>query len=222
MNLDRFFRPKSIAIIGASRDTNKVGHVILKNLIDSGFKGKLYPINPKADEILGIKCYKSVLDIRSEIEMAVVAVPAQFAVDVVKQCGAKEIEAIAMVTAGFAEVGNKKAEDEIKRILKKEQIRLIGPNMLGLLDAHSNLDTIFLPRLRLTRPHAGGISFVCQSGAVASAMLDLAATQGYGFSKFISYGNALDLNESDFIEYLGKDKTTKEQLIASERSFLRI
>ena len=209
MNLDTFFKPKSIAVIGASRDQNKVGHVILKNLIDAGFKGKLYPINPKADEIIGIKCYKSVLDVREDIDLAIIAVPAEATIQVVKECGIKEIESIAMITSGFSEVGNEEAEKEILSLLHQHHIRLIGPNMLGLLDSHSNLDTIFLPRLRLTRPHPGGISFVCQSGAVGSAMLDLAATQGYGFSKFISYGNALDLNECDFLEYLGNDSKTK-------------
>lgn len=209
MSLDRFFKPRSIAVVGASRDQNKIGHVILKNIIDAGFKGKLYPINPKADEIINLKCYRSVLDVIEEIDLAIIAVPADAAVQAVKECGIKEIEAIAMITSGFAEIGNEEAEREILSLLKQHHIRLIGPNMLGLLDSHSNLDTIFLPRLRLTRPHPGGISFVCQSGAVGSAMLDLAATQGYGFSKFISYGNALDLNECDFLEYLANDSKTK-------------
>ena len=209
MSLDKFFKPKSIAIIGASRDQNKIGHVILKNLIDAGFKGKIYPINPNAEEILNLKCYKSVLNIREEIDLAIIAVPANLALEVVKQCGMKEIDSIAMITAGFSEIGNEEAEKEILAQLKQHKMRLIGPNLLRLLDVHSNLDTIFLPRLRLTRPHPGGISFICQSGAVGSAMLDLSATQGYGFAKFISYGNALDLNECDFLEYLGNDPKTK-------------
>ena len=209
MNLDKFFKPKSIAVIGASRDQNKIGHVILKNLIDAGFKGKIFPVNPKADEIINLKCYGSVLDVKEDIDLAIISVPAEVAVQVVKECGIKDITAIAMITAGFSEVGNEKAEKEILDLIKQYDIRLIGPNMLGLLDLYSNLDTIFLPRLRLTRPHPGGISFICQSGAVGSATLDLAAYQGYGFSKFISYGNALDLNECDFLEYLGNDPKTK-------------
>ncbi|MDP4012296.1 MAG: CoA-binding protein [Candidatus Nanoarchaeia archaeon] len=209
MTLDKFFKPKSIAVIGASRDPNKIGHVILKNILDAGYKGKIYPINPKAEEILNLKSYKSVLDIREEIDLAIIAVPAEFAIKVLEQCGKKEIEAVSMISAGFSEIGNEDADEEIKEILKRYGIRMIGPNILGILDAHTNLDTIFIPRLRLTRPHAGGISFICQSGAVGSATMDLVATQGYGFSKFISYGNALDLNECDFLEYLGKDPKTK-------------
>lgn len=209
MNLDKFFKPRSIAVIGASRDQNKIGHVILKNLIDAGFKGKIFPVNPKADEIINLKCYGSVLDIKEDIDLAIISVPAEIAVKVVKECGIKDVTAIAMITAGFSEVGNEEAEKEILDLIRQHDIRLIGPNMLGLLDLYSNLDTIFLPRLRLTRPHPGGISFICQSGAVGSATLDLAAYQGYGFSKFISYGNALDLNECDFLEYLGNDPKTK-------------
>src|SRR5574341_16367 len=113
MNLDKFFKPRAIAVIGASRDQNKIGHVILKNLIDAGFKGKIFPVNPKADEITNLKCYSSVLDIKEDIDLAIISVSAEVSVKVVKECGIKDIPAIAMITAGFSEIGNEEGEKEI-------------------------------------------------------------------------------------------------------------
>lgn len=207
--MDKFFNPKSVAVIGASRNPQKVGHVILRNLIDAGYKGKIYPINPNADFITNLKCYPSVLDVKDQIDLAVISVPVETSLQSVKECGEKGIKHIIMVTAGFSEVGNVKEEQHLSLLLKKYNIKLIGPNVLGILDSHSKLDTLFLPRLRLTRPKEGNISFICQSGAVGSATLDLVSREGYGFAKFISYGNALDINESDLLEYLGDDKKTK-------------
>ena len=114
-----------------------------------------------------------------------------------------------MVTAGFSEVGNHDLEQQVHHILKKYNMRMVGPNCLGTLDTYSNFDNLFLPRSRLTRPKPGVISFICQSGAVGSATLDLLAKEGMKFAKFVSYGNALDVDESDMLEYLGNDPQTK-------------
>jgi len=204
-----FFKAKSIAVIGASRNPNKIGHVIVKNLLESDYSGKIYPVNPNASEIVGLKSYSSVSSIRGKVDMAVISVPAKYALKAVESCGKKRIKYVIMVTAGFSEVGNHDLEKDLLFLVRKYRINLLGPNVLGVFDAYSGLDTLFLPRLRLNRPKPGGISFISQSGAIGSATLDLAAKEGYGFAKFISYGNALSINESDLIEYLGNDKQTK-------------
>ena len=209
MQLDNFFMPSSVAVIGASRNSAKIGHVILKNIIDGGFRGRVFPVNPEANEILGYRCYKSVNAVNEEINLAVISVPAEFVLHVVDECSKKKIKDVIIVTAGFGEVGNIKLENQLRDKLDKYGIRCVGTNCLGVFDAYHKFDTLFLPRYRLTRPKPGGISFVCQSGAIGSAILDIAAYSGYSFSKFISYGNATQLDESDLIEYLREDPNTK-------------
>lgn len=209
VQLDNFFKPRMVAVVGASRNPAKIGHVIMKNMVDGGFKGKVYPVNPEAKEILGFRCYKSISEINEIIDLAVIAVPSEFVLKVVDDCHKKKIKDVLIVTAGFGEVGNHKLEEQLKEKLDKNGMRCVGVNCLGVFDAHNRFDTLFLPRYRLTRPKAGGISFVCQSGAIGSAILDIAAYSGYSFSKFVSYGNATQLDESDFIEYLLHDENTK-------------
>ncbi len=209
MNLDNFFKAKSIAIVGVSSNPEKVGHVIFRNFLDAKFDGKLHIVNPHAEEILGHEAYKSVTKIPGKIDLAIIAVPAKFVLDVIKDCGKKGIKDVIIISAGFEEVGNFKLRNKLLKLLEKYKIKVIGPNCLGTFDAYSKLDSLFLPRYRLTRPHAGGISFVCQSGAAGSALLDLASKEGYGFAKFVSYGNAINVDEADIIEYLNKDPETK-------------
>ena len=187
MNLDNFFNAKSVAIIGVSRDSQKVGHVVLRNFIDGGFRGKVFVVNQKVDMILNHESYKNVREIKEKIDLAVIAVPAKFVPSAIVDCGKKGIKDVIIISAGFREVGNYKLDKKVETLLKKYKIRCIGPNCLGCFDAHTKLDTLFLPRYRLSRPREGGISFICQSGAVGSAILDLATEQGYGFSKFISF-----------------------------------
>ncbi|MBI2173056.1 MAG: CoA-binding protein [Candidatus Aenigmarchaeota archaeon] len=209
MNLDKFFSAKSIAIVGVSPEPAKVGHIIFSNFIDAKYGGSVYPVNPHIDKILGRKSYPSVLDIPEKVELAIIAVPAEASLKVVEQCGKKGIKDIVMVTAGFREVGNYELDRKLEKLLKKYRIRCVGPNCLGCFDAHTGLDTLFLPRSRLQRPGKGGIAFICQSGAVGSATMDLAAKEGYGFSKFVSYGNAMNVDETDILEYFGKDPQTR-------------
>ncbi len=208
-SLDNFFNPKSIAVIGASREPGKVGFVVLNNLILAKYRGKIYPINPNADKILDIHAYPNVKAVKDKIDLAVIAVPSKVALNVIKDCGEAKIKNVIILSAGFGEIGNKELDKKLKELLKKYNIRAIGPNCLGLLDTYSSVDTLFIPRNRLQRPNQGGISFVCQSGAVGSTILDLSTYESQGFSKFISYGNALDVDESDLIEYLQKDESTK-------------
>lgn len=207
MNLDPFFHAKSIAIVGAAREPGKIGNTILKQMMGRDFK--LYPVNPNADNILGMKCYASVLQIPVKVELAVIATPGATVPSILDQCGKKGIKHVVIISAGFKEIGNTKLEKELQDKLKGNDITCIGPNCLGIFDAHSHMDMLFLPKERLQRPKPGVISFISQSGATGSAVLDLAAYENYGFAKFISYGNAANVDESDLLEYLSNDPDTK-------------
>src|SRR3989344_3284009 len=208
-DFDNFFSAKSIAIVGVSRDSRKVGHVIFRNFVDTNYDGNVYPVNISGEEILGKKTHKSILDIKEKLDLVIIAVPAAAVFEVIEQCHKKKVSHVVMVTAGFKEEGQFELDRKLEKLLDKYKIKVIGPNCLGTFDAYSKLDSLFLPRYRLQRPKEGGISFVCQSGAVGSSVLDLATDEGYGFSKFVSYGNAMNVDEADLIEYLGKDEKTK-------------
>ena len=212
VKLKNFFEPRKIAVIGVSRNPAKVGHVIFKNIIDGGFETegrKVYPVNPKADEILRREVYGSVGKIKDKIDLAVIAVPAGLVIGVVKECNRAGIKDVLIVSSGFSEVGEKALEEHLSGYIRKNKMRAIGVNCLGIFDAYNKLDTLFIPRFRLKRPDAGKIGFVCQSGAIGAAIMDIATERGHKFSKFVSYGNATDVDESDLLEYLGNDKNTK-------------
>jgi len=207
--LDYFFMPESVAIIGASRTPKKIGHVIFRNFIESKYKGKLFPVNPKAKKIFGLDCYGSVRDIKGSVDLAVIAIPAEFVPAALEQCGRKGIPAAIIISSGFKEVGNTGLENRLKGIAKKHGIRLIGTNCIGVYDPYSGVDTFFLPPYKLERPGPGHMALISQSGALGSVMLDWMSMKDYKISKFISYGNATDVDESDLIEYLAEDKKTK-------------
>ncbi len=209
MDLSGFFKPTNVAVVGASRNPSKIGHVILKNLIDGGFKGRIFPINPEAENVLGYRVYSSLLKVSENIDLAIIAIPAEYVLEIIEDCKKKKIKDVLIITSGFGEVGNDVLEKKLKSKLDSYGMRCVGVNCLGIFDAYHKFDTLFLPRYRLTRPKPGGISFVCQSGAIGSAILDIASTSGHTFSKFVSYGNATQIDESDFLEYLGNDETTK-------------
>jgi acetate---CoA ligase (ADP-forming) len=135
MNFDKFFNARSIAIIGASRDTRKVGHVILRNLIDQNYKGRIIPINPNAKEILGIRCYPSVTKIKGHVDLAVMAIPAEYVVAALRECAKKGIKNVVIASAGFKEVGNLKLDKELEKTLRKYKMQAIGPNCLGIFNA---------------------------------------------------------------------------------------
>jgi acetyl coenzyme A synthetase (ADP forming)-like protein len=209
-NLKYAFNAKSVAVIGASRNPGKIGYVVLENFVKGKFAGKLYGVNPNTQSVLGIKSYSSVLKIRGEIELAVIAVPAGLVPKVLGECGKKKVKSVVIISAGFSEIGNKKATAELQKVLDKyPEMPVIGPNCLGILDTKSGIDTLFLPRYRLGRPKTGNISFISQSGALGSAVLDWAGAKEYGIGKFISYGNAMSVDEADLMEFLSKDKETK-------------
>ena len=206
--LDKIFNPKSIAVIGASSTEGKVGHAIMKNLmafVENSPNNKIYPINPKYDEILGIKCYKSVLDAPDNIDLAVITIPARLIPNTLEECGKKGIKGAVIISAGFSEVGNYELEEEVKTIAKKYNIRIIGPNCLGIINMHNRLNASFSKEYF----KEGNITFISQSGAVLTAILDIAPLLNLGFSKIISLGNKIDIQESDLMEYLIHDDTTE-------------
>lgn len=208
--LEEFFQPKTIAVIGASRETHKVGHQIFKNLVQSdGFNHfyKVYPINPKTTEILGIKTYPSIKEIKEKIDLVVIVIPSEFVAQTLIDCGERGIKAVIIITAGFKEIGGEgyKREQQILEVARKYGIRILGPNCLGLLNPHYFLNASFVSFL----PQKGEIAFISQSGALCSAVLDWAKAEEVGFSKFVSLGNKADLNEIDFLLALAEDEQTK-------------
>ncbi|MFA6213782.1 MAG: CoA-binding protein [Candidatus Micrarchaeia archaeon] len=208
-NLDAVFHPGSIAVIGASREPNKIGHVIVKNFVDGGFGGKIYPVNLNGEDILGLRSYRSVLRIKEKVDSAVIAVPAAAVAGVLEECGKKGVRGVVLITGGFSEVGKADEERKIAAIAEKYGIALIGPNCMGVLTPATRVDSVFLPIYKLGRPRVGKIAFISQSGAVGGCIVDLAARAGIGMSKFVSYGNAAVINECDLLEYLADDDETE-------------
>ncbi len=214
--LEKLFNPKSIALIGASRDPSSVGQGVLKNLIEGSyfksesakpFLGKIYPINPNAKEVLGLKCYKSVQDIKESIDLAIIAIPSKFVPLIIEQCGQKKIQFVIVLSAGFREIGEEGQilENQMLETAKKYGIRIVGPNCLGIISPANSMNASF----GVTMPPNGDIAFISQSGAIADSVLDWAIENRYGFSNILSYGNGADLNVCDFIDYFGNDKNTR-------------
>ncbi len=210
-DVDVFFNPKSIAIIGASRDPKKPGYQILYNMLSSGYKGKLYPINPRATEILGLKAYPSVKQVPEDIDLAVIVIPAQYVPKVAIECGDKGVKGIIVISGGFKEVGPEgaKLEEELVKIVKEYNMRLMGPNCVGVYVPKTGVNTTFLTRDRMGFPRHGPIAFISQSGAFGVAVLDWAAMRDIGLSKFASIGNKADIDETDLLEYLVEDEDTR-------------
>ena len=207
---DKFFDPKSVAVIGASHVPGKVGYVIAQNFSE-GFKGDVYFVNRKPEPIFGKDPYESLSDVPGSPELVVISVPAPFVPGVMKECVKKKVQNVIIITAGFSEMGKEGQvlEDKIKEIVKNKKMNVLGPNVVGVFDPSTNVDTVFLPKSRLKRPKEGRIAFISQSGAVASTIMDWLAEEGIGISKFISYGNAMQMNESNLLDYLAKDEKTK-------------
>ncbi len=209
-DLDKFFNPRSVAIIGATHKEGKVGRVILENFIKR-FKGRIYPVNPKYGEVLGLKCYRNVKEIEDEIDLAVIAIPAPAVPQVMKDLAEKGVKAVIIISGGFRETGTeegRRLEEEIGRIARENNIRVIGPNCLGIYDNWTGVDTFFLPDEKMKRPPRGEISFISQSGAFASALLDWMALHNIGISRAVSYGNKIDVDDVDLLEYFAEDEKT--------------
>ncbi|MEM2377537.1 MAG: CoA-binding protein [Candidatus Korarchaeum sp.] len=208
-SLDVFFKPYSVAIVGASRNEEKVGHVILRRMIEIGFQGRLYPVNPSAEEILNIKCYPSLSQIPDRVDLVVVAVRAEATPEIMKEAADKGAKGALVVSGGFSEVGNSELERKLVETAKRHGIRIIGPNCLGIFDPKNKVDTLFLPEKVMPRPKEGGVAVLTQSGSLGSTLLTMMRKEGIGISKFVSYGNRADVDEGELVEYLMDDEDTK-------------
>ncbi len=209
-NLDYFFSPQSVVIVGASEKKGTVGRAIMENLL-ARFKGRIIPVNRKYDSVLGVKCFRDVTQVPCEADLAVIAVPAKVVPEVVEKSSRIGVKAAIVISAGFKEIGEEgaKLEEELVATARRVGVRILGPNCLGIYDAHSGLDTIFNPNDRQKKPEAGNVAFISQSGALGAAVLDWLAEAGVGMSKFVSYGNAADIKEWELIEFLARDEKTK-------------
>ncbi|MDT8377740.1 MAG: acetate--CoA ligase family protein [Desulfotignum sp.] len=214
--LDAIFAPETIAVVGASTQKGKVGHDIFANILSNGYQGTLYPVNPKARSVLSVKCYNSVTNIPDPIDLAMIILPPKAALASVQECITKGVKGIVIVSAGFKEVGGEGAEIEkqIKTLCNKAGVRLVGPNCLGVINPSPkvSLNASFSARM----PEPGNVSFISQSGALCTAVLDYAADKGFGFSKFISIGNKADVDELDLLRYYHKDPDTDVVMIYME------
>jgi len=203
--LTGLLRPKGIAVVGASATPGKIGHTVVKNLIDGGYKDGIYPINPTADEILGYKVYKSVLDVPDPIDAAVITIPAKYVMETVKECGEKGVKGLIVITSGFSEVGEVELEKELVRLAHSYGMRVLGPNIVGTLSNSDKLNASFAPFL----PLVGTSSLVSQSGALLIAIDAITYTRGIGFDKLISIGNMSDVNIADTVGWLNEDESTR-------------
>jgi len=207
MSLESFFNPKSVAIVGASRQKGKVGYEILTNMVSSGYAGKVFPVNRSAGEIEGLKCYPDLSSIGEVPELVIVIVPAKFVLGVIEECAKLGTKSVIIITAGFKEIGEegKKLEQEIVHVARGAGIRIIGPNCLGVIVTASKLNASFGGDL----PASGGTGYLSQSGALLAAILDTAKANGIGFSSLFSIGNKADINELELIQALAADPNTK-------------
>ncbi len=205
--LEKLFCPSSVAVIGVSRDKNKVGSQVFENIRKFGFKGKYYPVNPNTREIDGIECFPTVGKIPGHVDLAVIAIPNVLVPEIVADCGRKDVASIIIVTAGFKESGIEGArlQNEILDIAKEYNMRIVGPNSLGIIDTSCNLNATFARSM----PLKGNIGFMSQSGAICAAVLDWSKEEKVGFSQFVSLGNKADLNEVDFFKAFASDPQTK-------------
>lgn len=216
LNLDYLFHPKSIAIAGVSHDSTKIfsgGRAYMQSLIDSGFKGKIYPVSPNGGETSGLKIYPSIKDIPDRVDYVISAIPSQYILQLVADCATKGVRAIQLFTSGFSEIEDKKGkqlEADMLRVARQSGIRIIGPNCMGLYCPRTGLSfAADFPRQSGFPKQSGPVGFMAQSGGNSVHCVRESSARGVYFSKVISYGNAADLNESDFLEYLTYDPETK-------------
>nr|CRL09151.1 Acetyl-CoA synthetase (ADP-forming) alpha and beta chains, putative [unidentified prokaryotic organism] len=205
MTFDYFFKPKAIAVIGASNDPLKLGYEVFKNL-KSYKEGKVYPVNVKDDEVQGVKAYKNVKDIPDEVDLAIVVIPKRFVKQAIIDCGEKGVKGIVLITAGFGEVGEegKREERELVEIAHRYGMRIIGPNCVGIMNTHNSMNASFVMDAK-----KGSIGFISQSGALGAGIIYKTVKEGIGFSKFVSIGNMADVDFAELMEYLADTEEDK-------------
>ena len=205
--LEAVFAPRSVAVIGASPDETKLGHTVFRNIVENGYTGALYPIHPKADEILGHRAYPTIADTPEAPELAVIVVPTEPAIAVAEECGQRGVKALIVITAGFKEVGGEGHERERKllEIVRRYDMRMVGPNCLGIIDNVTHLNASFAALM----PLPGNIAFMSQSGAICTAILDWSVAEGIGFSRFVSLGNKADVDEVTLLQAWNDDPQSR-------------
>lgn len=229
-NLDKIFEPENVAVVGATEREGSVGLSLMRNLVDRP-EGKVFPVNPNREEVLDVEAYPNVKEIPEPVDLSVIATPASTVPNIVEECGEAGIPGIIIISAGFSEAGaeGRKLEEKIKETQKEYEMRILGPNCLGVINPHSNLNATFAEQM----PQKGGVTFLSQSGALASSTLDWAISAQFGFSSFVSVGNMIDIDFSDLIDYFGRDPNTQsilmyieaiknaERFMSAARSFAR-
>ncbi|MHC4482674.1 MAG: acetate--CoA ligase family protein, partial [Planctomycetota bacterium] len=207
-NVESIMNPTSIAVVGATNRPGSVGLAVFRNILNAGFEGVLYPVNPKAKAVQSVKAYPKLTDIPDEVDLAVVIVPAEIVCSILEEAGHKQVKGAIVITAGFKEVGGRgvELESSLKEVVEKYDIRLVGPNCLGVInnDEKVRLNASFATKM----PKAGNIAFISQSGALCTAVLDYAEGRDVGFSKVVSFGNKADVSEIDLLHYLKDDPDT--------------
>ena len=211
-NLDKVFKPKRVAIIGASPDPKKIGHQIIKNIIDNGYEGEIIPINPTAPSVLGVKAYKSLNEVPEGVDLAVIAIPAQFVIASMQECARRKVGAVAIITSGFGEVGKFDEEAQLKKIADDHNIAMLGPNIFGLAYSPSKLNASFGPK----DIYPGKIAFITQSGALGIGLMGWTAMKKIGLAALVSIGNKADVDEQDVISYFNQDPNVNVILLYME------
>ena len=202
--LRSILEPRSVAVIGASSKSGKIGHEILKNIVEGGYAGPIYPVNPHEEFILALKSFKSIMDVPDDVDACIITVPPHLVAQVLDECGKKKVGGAVIISAGFSEIGNFDLERLIVEIASKNELRIVGPNCAGIINTQNKLYATMESRIG-----PGNIAFMTQSGALGGAALAWARQERIGISKFISYGNRCDIDEADILEYLVEDDQTK-------------
>lgn len=210
-DIDFFFRPQSIALIGASNTPGKPSCVVLESLKSMGFPGKIFPVNPRYQVVNGLRCYRTIEEVEGNVDLAVIAVPADRVIVALTGAANKKVRGVIIISSGFKESGDdgKMLEEEIRSLIRKEGIRVMGPNCLGVYDTVSRVDTFFVPGERMARPKNGGISILSQSGSFAAIIMDELAAEGIGVARVVSYGNRVDVGESECLDFMAEDEQTR-------------
>ena len=208
-HLDKFFSPRSVAVIGASSTEGKIGHAVFASLAFGEYSGSVFPVNPLRSEVCDQQCYARISDIPETVEMAVAAIPLAAVPEAVRDCGNAGVRNLIIVSGGGKETGEegRKIEGAISQLAQELGVRIIGPNCIGVFDGQSRLDTFFQPIKRMTRPPAGPLAILTQSGTVGASLLEKAET--LGVSRFASYGNRIDVDEADLMVWLAQDEETR-------------
>ncbi|PNV79757.1 MAG: acetyl CoA synthetase, partial [Fervidicoccus sp.] len=205
IKIEKLFKPRTIAVVGASKNVAKIGGTILKNILANGFSGKVYAVNPDAKEIMGVPSYPRLLDIPEEVDHAVISVPADKVPGVVEDAGKKGVKVLTIISSGFKETGRADLEEKIVEIARKYGVRILGPNVFGVVYTPTNLNATFGPE----KVVKGKIAFMTQSGALGIALMAWTAMEGIGLSSVVSLGNMADIDPIDLAKFFVKDDNTK-------------